>query len=228
MANETENLDRASLDASSEVMRMLFVSALAVVLLAGGVYWLHRVPAQSPAPDAGAASIQVQLLPTPDPTPYPLTADVLAPSENAGTTTRPADEPARDTVRAQDEVSLHVPTQVENAVSSAAVRTDTAATRKAARDRALKFQQALQRHIARYQRYPADARQRGLEGTVKVVFLLRRDGSIVDAWVNATSGQSALDREALATIRRAAPLPGIPSDLPDELSVLLPVAFELP
>lgn len=229
MTEDSENLDRqTSLEASGELVRILVVSAFAVILLAGGVYWLHRVPAQSPAPDAGAASIQVRLLPTTEPTPYPLAADDPAQATTKGTTIQPSEEPVREADRVDDEPVIFEPTNVQSRASTPATQVDTEATRTAARDRALKFQQTLQRHIARYQSYPADASERGLEGTVEVVFLLRRDGTIIDAWVKSTSGQSLLDREAIATVRRAEPLPGIPSDLPDELSVLLPVAFELP
>lgn len=229
MTEDTKRIEQqASLSASGEIMRMLFASVVAVMLLAGAVYWLRLVPAQNPAPDSGATTIQVRLLPATDPSPYPLAADEPLESPTTSTASQPSDEPAQDTPHAVTEATVLAPTAIENPPPTPAVSVETAVTRKAARDRAFKFQQALQRHIARYQRYPNRARERGLEGTVQVVFLLRRDGTILDAWVNSSSGQIVLDREAVATIRRAEPLPVIPSGLPDQLSVALPVAFELP
>jgi len=67
-----------------------------------------------------------------------------------------------------------------------------------------------------------------MEGTVRVVFLLRRDGTVLDAWVQSTSGETILDHEAIDTIYRAEPLPAIPGELPDQIRVLLPVNFALP
>lgn len=231
MAEDSENnLNRpAPLGASSEVVRILFVSALAVILLAGGVYWLHhQVPAPNSAADAGASTIQVRLMPATEPTPYPLAAEEPDQSASMSISNRPPVETTKDAQKTESDTVVFEATTVRSSPPAPAVLTDTAAARRGARERALKFQQALLRHIARYQRYPESARAQGVEGTVQVVFLLRRDGTIVDAWVQSTSGQTILDREALATVRRAEPLPVIPSDLPDQLSVRLPVAFELP
>jgi protein TonB len=89
------------------------------------------------------------------------------------------------------------------------------------------FQRTLLRHIARYQNYPDEARSARLQGVVQLVFAMTRDGIVLDVWIKSSSGSSILDQAALDTIRRAQPLPRIPSELPDRLNILVPVSFAL-
>lgn len=210
-------------DLSGELTRIVLVSTLVVVLFAGGVYWLRHQPTR-PSSSEGGTTIQVRLLPAVDPVPLPLAATQIATSGKADVATA---QPSSDTSDEVDQEELTTAPAVvkRRPASSPAVRMSPNASRRAAPEVALRFQQALLRHIARFQHYPALARDKGLEGTVHVVFLLRRDGTVADAWIETTSGQVVLDDEAVATVRRAAPLPPIPAELPDELRVLLPVAF---
>ncbi|WP_447725934.1 energy transducer TonB [Sphingomonas koreensis] len=92
---------------------------------------------------------------------------------------------------------------------------------------AISYRETLLAHIARYRRYPADARRDHVEGTVEVRFVLDRAGAVQNAWIAASSGRTNLDAEALAAIRRAAPMPKIPSELPDSLDITLPIDFEI-
>jgi periplasmic protein TonB len=55
---------------------------------------------------------------------------------------------------------------------------------------------------------------------------MRRDGAVLDAWVQVSSGQSRIDREAVDIIRRSQPLPPIPTELPERLSILLPISVD--
>jgi periplasmic protein TonB len=91
---------------------------------------------------------------------------------------------------------------------------------------ALTFRRILFAHLERYHKSPIATRRDGLHGTVRVRFSMQRNGSVTDAFVQESSGQTVLDKEALEIIRRAQPLPAIPPDLPDQLSVLFPVEFE--
>jgi protein TonB len=92
---------------------------------------------------------------------------------------------------------------------------------------ALRYQRLLLAHIERYQHYPTAARRDRLQGTVLIAFAMRRDGGLVAVSVKSSSGQQVLDEEAVETVRRAQPLPSIPPDLPEQLTVTLPVAFDL-
>lgn len=92
---------------------------------------------------------------------------------------------------------------------------------------AMTYRDLLLAHIARFRQYPAEAHRDRLEGSVEVGFTLTRDGSVDRAWIVSSSGRQVFDREALAAVRRAAPMPAIPSDLPSPLDVSLPVDFEI-
>jgi protein TonB len=84
----------------------------------------------------------------------------------------------------------------------------------------------LDRHIARYHRYPSAARSQQLQGTVETVFSMKRDGSLLGVWVKTTSGKTLLDKEAIETIKRAQPLPPIPSNLPERLNIEVLLEFD--
>lgn len=58
-----------------------------------------------------------------------------------------------------------------------------------------------------------------------LVFRIERSGQLLDASIVQSTGLTALDQIALATVRSAAPFPAIPGGLPDELSITLPVQF---
>lgn len=86
----------------------------------------------------------------------------------------------------------------------------------------------LQAHLQRAKEYPRRARQRRIEGTVKVHFTVHADGRISDARIVERSGTRLLDRAALEMLRRADPAPTFPSDLErEQMSLTVPVAFRL-
>lgn len=62
-------------------------------------------------------------------------------------------------------------------------------------------------HLHRFKRYPAGARA----GTVRLVFVLGSNGSVRSVKIIKPSGSRILDKEAVATVRRAAPFPSFPS-----------------
>jgi TonB family protein len=66
-------------------------------------------------------------------------------------------------------------------------------------------------HVQRYKRYPDAAARSGMKGSVKVSISIGGSGTLAAARVTASSGYPALDGEALATVRRAAPYPRPPA-----------------
>lgn len=56
------------------------------------------------------------------------------------------------------------------------------------------------------------------------IFTVSRGGGVSGVRVSRSSGNPALDNEALATIRRAQPLPPIPPEVPQS-SLTFPVPF---
>lgn len=89
------------------------------------------------------------------------------------------------------------------------------------------FRKILQSHIASFRRYPASAIRAREEGTVLLGFHLARGGTVEDVEIIRSSGSGRLDKEAVATIFRASPMPALPDILPDSLSVSVPVIFVL-
>jgi periplasmic protein TonB len=71
----------------------------------------------------------------------------------------------------------------------------------------------LLRHLERFREYPRAARVRRLEGVALVRLAFGRDGHLLDARIERSSGHEALDDAALETIGRASPLPQPPPNL---------------
>lgn len=219
--------DETFAEASNPFLRFILPSVVVVALLAGGVYWIRQLPA-GPRLSGSPSSIQVRLLQTPEVTPIPM---------------RAVDQPASPGVGARSEQPQEQSESEANDVPPSPPAVATASIERAAAPNvsalqapvsvvipnsvAARFQQTLTRHIERFQHYPGAARRDHLEGTVQVAFVMARDGKILDAWVRSSSGQTVLDKEAVEALRRAEPLPGIPGELPGQLSVLVPVSFAL-
>jgi protein TonB len=87
---------------------------------------------------------------------------------------------------------------------------------------------AVNARIARYQRYPRGARARHVEGRVTVNFTVDRAGRVLASRIAESSGSTLLDDEAIAMVRRAAPLPLPPPQAPGaSFDLSLPVRFEM-
>lgn len=87
---------------------------------------------------------------------------------------------------------------------------------------------SLVAHINRYKHYPVAARAHGMEGVVNVEFTLDRSGQIVSSHITRSSGSPVLDEEAMAMLRRAAPLPAPPAQTPAEgFRLALPIQFRM-
>lgn len=82
--------------------------------------------------------------------------------------------------------------------------------------------------LQRAKRYPDMARSNGEQGTALATFTMDRAGNVVSATLARSSGSAALDAEALALIRRASPLPPMPSEMPGaSITLTVPVSFTL-
>jgi protein TonB len=79
-------------------------------------------------------------------------------------------------------------------------------------------------HLARFQRYPAQAK--GATGVVSLSFSVDRQGHVLNSEIIKSSGSAVLDAEALSLLTRAAPLPPPPAAVPDtDLTFVLPIRF---
>ncbi|CAN7615965.1 TonB family protein [Bosea sp. LjRoot90] len=78
-------------------------------------------------------------------------------------------------------------------------------------------------HLNRYKRFPGGASP----GTVQVAFAIDRSGNVLSSRVVGSSGDSALDAEAAAMIRRASPVPAPPAGVGGggAISLSVPIRF---
>jgi protein TonB len=87
---------------------------------------------------------------------------------------------------------------------------------------------ALANQLARQRYYPQSARDRNQMGRVVMRVTIARDGQLIDARVDRSSGVPAIDAAELDTIRKAAPFPPLPFNIAGDTAVfLLPVTYEL-
>ena len=82
--------------------------------------------------------------------------------------------------------------------------------------------------INRHKRYPRRAQRLGQQGTTKVRFTIDPQGHVRSCRIVQSSGHALLDREVEELLRRADPLPAIPTALArTELTLTVPIRFSL-
>ncbi|WP_213378325.1 energy transducer TonB [Allochromatium tepidum] len=87
---------------------------------------------------------------------------------------------------------------------------------------------ALQRAIARHQRYPAGARRHGQTGVATLAFVIEADGRLSQIRLAQSSGHDALDRSALQALTRLGRFDPIPKSLGRSAwSLRIPIRFDL-
>ncbi|WP_372239690.1 energy transducer TonB [Pseudomonas sp. 8Z] len=91
------------------------------------------------------------------------------------------------------------------------------------------WQSELFNHLARYKRYPEDARRRGIKGTNRLRFVVDANGMVLSYSLVDKAGSASLDRATLQTIRRAQPLPKPPAELLKNgtLEIVAPFSYSL-
>lgn len=91
-----------------------------------------------------------------------------------------------------------------------------------------RFTDLIAAQLERYKHYPDLAKKRGDQGVALLRFTLDRDGNASNARIERSAGHAELDDEAIALLRRAAPLPQIPADIAaNTLDIVVPVSFAL-
>jgi periplasmic protein TonB len=208
-------------ESGSGTWRWFVGSAVLVpVVLVAGVYWLHQLPV-GPSARMGTSTIQVELIPTPSPATEVKEASLQS---NPPIIDFPADAKIAEQSLAPVEQDIALPQPLMTPQPAAVPQQQRPAgggrSKAVPAGTASRFQHQLLAHIERYQREPGES------GTVLVMFAMRRDGTLIRLNVKSSSGRPVLDREAMETVRRAQPLPRIPADMPDLITVLLPVAFD--
>ena len=82
--------------------------------------------------------------------------------------------------------------------------------------------------IAKHKSYPKIAQRRGWQGTVLLDLKIDSDGNVISANVRESSGREALDKRALAMVKKASPFPAPPKALQGRsFNITIPVSFKL-
>lgn len=90
------------------------------------------------------------------------------------------------------------------------------------------YLEQIMRHVGRWYFYPDLARRQGASGVAYVQFVIDKGGHYRQLTLARSSGNAALDAAAMATMRRAAPLPPIPDRFhTDMLDGLMPIVYRM-
>lgn len=87
------------------------------------------------------------------------------------------------------------------------------------------YYRRVESHLARFHAYPAALSGARPTGVVRVGLIVQRDGRVMDAWIETSSGIVPLDEAALQTLKRAEPLPGLPATLPGAIDLIVPLRY---
>ena len=95
-------------------------------------------------------------------------------------------------------------------------------------DTVLRWQSGLMLRLNNARRYPIQARRSKQQGVTYLHFTMDREGNVLTKTIERSAGHSLLDKEALALIDRAEPLPKPPLEIQEEvLEFIVPVEFSL-
>lgn len=83
--------------------------------------------------------------------------------------------------------------------------------------------------LQQHHEFPARAQRRKMYGETTVRFTIDRSGNLLDSKVVDSSGYKLLDEAALATVKRASPLPPMPAEMPgSEYNPIITLRFTPP
>ena len=90
------------------------------------------------------------------------------------------------------------------------------------------YMDQIARLTSRYRRYPRSAADANQHGRLITRMTIARDGQLIDVKIDTSSGWPAIDAAELEAIRRAAPFPPVPADMPgDPLILIIPINYVL-
>jgi protein TonB len=90
------------------------------------------------------------------------------------------------------------------------------------------YLELVRRWVARFRGYPDAAIKQREEGTVALGFTFTRDGTVLDAWIEKSSGFPLLDAAALKMIHDASPIPKVPERYKGEtLTLVMPETYHI-
>ncbi|CAI8798912.1 energy transducer TonB [Methylocaldum szegediense] len=226
----------------------LGLSLLAHGSLAGTAWWMWQQEPAKPAPEpirweislytpAPPAPTEAAVAPTPETPPPPKPKVEPKPKPKPKPKLKPVKRPTPKPVTrylAQEtppDATPDPPTQAPTTVATTGPLTGIANPAPAVKPDPKPDFDWLRRYlieqIRRHKQYPGDARRRGWEGQVLVRAVIGGNGQLVEAEIVKSSGHAVLDDEALATLRRAMPVPVSKAHGWSQVAVTIPFDYRL-
>lgn len=136
--------------------------------------------------------------------------------------------PTEQAQAASAQVMPSAPLPAETVAEQTAAAEDAMSVNPASQQAVVNWRDRLLGQLNRAKRYPPHARSRRQEGVSYLRFSMDRQGNVLQASLEQSSGHSILDQETLAMIKRAEPLIVPPEDVTGEvIELVVPVAFFL-
>lgn len=212
------------------------ISAVVVVLAFGSAIAVSQWrPSAHPIAEPPAA-LMIELVPEAPPEPEPSPPEPPPPEPPPPKPVpKPVPQPTPPKVEAPPPSDIaepappEPPPQPEQAVeqSAPAIPAPPPADPRAASAK-VTYEGLLLAHLERNKRYPSQARSRRQQGLPYVRFVVTREGKVLSARLERSSGYEALDAEALALFERAQPLPAFTPEMEEEtLEAVVPIQFSL-
>ncbi|RTL52517.1 MAG: energy transducer TonB [Bradyrhizobiaceae bacterium] len=189
-------------------------------------------PERQTADVAPGPTMKAADAPAPEPQQQKAIEEIIAPTppqENPAVLAAPEQKAKPEPVRETPKPAVKQPPKKSSDKpaprTSAAPRADRQASAQEARSGAsaaaalATYRQRLNAHLQRFK-----GGGTGASGSVTAMFTVSRGGGVLGIRLARSSGNPALDNEALSTIRRAQPLPPIPPEIPQS-SLTFPVPF---
>ncbi|MFH0854912.1 MAG: TonB family protein [Candidatus Omnitrophota bacterium] len=116
----------------------------------------------------------------------------------------------------------------EEAIEKAPAADAPLAVNDKEQDPVLNYCKIIQRKILDNLSYPSEARQLGLQGTVKLSLRLSYQGELLDSKIKESSMSRMLDDDALSAARKIAPYPPFPPAIKEnDLWIDIPIIYQL-
>lgn len=210
------------------------VAGLHAALLWMAVQWVVPLPEIPPAPGFALDLEPAAAAPAPVAAPLPPPEKVESPPAPRPVARpmpkrAPAPPPASaaEATEAAAEPAAPPQPQRQEAAAPAAPPSPPSAPAQAPAAEMSRWQGLLMAHLERHKRYPRDAWMRRQEGITAIRFVMDSSGRVLSAVIERPSGVESLDRETLALLERAQPMPRPPGGAGDRIDLVVPVHFQL-
>lgn len=168
-------------------------------------------PSETTTPESALSPLDEMVIKTLEKVEVPFPVARPRPNRNKETVDkRTTVKPRRQDAATASSIKIQAQAQTKKSNRNAASQTSSGTISSAAEP--AKWLSRLMAHLEKRKKYPHAARARGEIGTAYVRFRIDDAGNVVSSSLAASSGFSELDREVLAIVRRASPVPVPPAE----------------